>query len=56
MPIVPHDLILMIMIGLLVVIGFAIYMQLDKLIDLLMDGVAYRPHQGESNESHRPHL
>jgi len=41
-----YDAILMGMIGLLVVLGFGIYTQLDNIIDLLVDGVAYPPHQG----------
>lgn len=51
-----YDGILMCMIGVLVVLGWGIYLQLDKIIDLLVDGaVGYNSHQGEQNESHRPH-
>ena len=41
-----YDVILMGMIALLVALGWGVYLQLDKIIDILTDGVAYPPHQG----------
>lgn len=42
-----YDVILMGMIALLVALGWGVYLQLDKIIDILTDGVSYNPHQGK---------